>query len=342
MSVLRIARLVGVSPAAVSLGLRGSPKISDATRRKIKHAAEKLGYRPNAKLAEVMAQVRASRNPEITSCLGVISLYGQAAPTEISKHLAQIYAAAARRALENGYRLEPFWLKGPNMTPRRLRGVLDSRGIQGLLCFGSPLLNDRFPEELDHYAVVTLGLSIGTHLHRVTSHFYNDTTEILNQVHALGYRRPGLVIGRYEEVRTAYAIGAYLGWHEHVMPTKIPIPVLRLDWAEPAPFFTWHHRHQPDVIVVVLVSDEVPALEEVLKRSEIAVPRDLGVAVMTHLLDGTKFSGLHQNQELMGSWAVDLLVSRIMNRDFGIPQHPHIEMVEGRWVKGRTLRRKAQ
>ena len=43
----------------------------------------------------------------------------------------------------------------------------------------------------------------------------------------------------------------------------------------------------------------------------------------------------------VGSWAVELLVSRIMNRDFGYPSHPRIEMVEMQWIEGKTLRPKA-
>jgi hypothetical protein len=148
---------------------------------------------------------------------------------------------------------------------------------------------------------------------------------------------PGLVISRREEVRTAYAIGAYLGWHEHMRPGEIPLPVLRLDWREAAPFAAWRQRHRPDVIVVVLLSDALPELEQLLRRARVAVPRDLGVAVMTHSLEGTGFAGLQQNQELMGTWAVDQLVARILNRDFGVPRNPHIEMVEGRWRDGRSL-----
>ena len=40
----------------------------------------------------------------------------------------------------------------------------------------------------------------------------------------------------------------------------------------------------------------------------------------------------------MGTWAVELLVSRIHNQDFGLPVNPRIEMVESRWIEGRTLR----
>jgi hypothetical protein len=50
-----------------------------------------------------------------------------------------------------GYRLEPFWLREPGMTPRRMRGILDARGIEGLLCFGSREFSDEWPAELDRW-----------------------------------------------------------------------------------------------------------------------------------------------------------------------------------------------
>ena len=339
MSIRQIARQLGISPSAVSLALRGSPKISEATRLKAQKLARRHGYRPSAKIAELMAQVRAHREAGAEGCLGLISLFDHPRPWELSAHLGGLRAEMTRRAFDLGYRLEPLWLREPGMSSRRCRAILDARGIRGLLCLGSQVLDDHFPEDLDHYAIVTLGLSIATPLHRVTSHFFNDATNVLNRVYALGYRRPGLVIGGYEEVRTAYARGAYLGWYERLLPREKPIPVLRLDWAEERPLLQWMHRHDPDVVIVVLLTDAIPELSRLLKRHGISVPRHVGVAVITHFLEGTGYSGMQQNQSLMGAWAVELLAARMMNRDFGIPTHPRVEMVEGVWVDGGSLRR---
>lgn len=340
MSVRQIARLAGISPSAVSLALRESPKISEATRTKVRKLAKRLGYRPSAKVTELMAQVRASREARSEGCLGVISLYEHPRPWELSKHLSGIYASMERRAYDLGYRLDPLWMKAPGMSYRRFRSVLDTRDIQGLLCFGSPILDDRFPDELDHYAVATVGLSIQTPMHRVTSDFYDDTAHALNKVHALGYRRPGLVISRYEEIRSAHAhSSAYLGWCERELPGSKPIPVLRLDWMEQRPFVEWFRQNRPDVIIVVHVSDALPELSKLLRSQQINARGQVGVAVLTHDLEGTEFSGMQQNQVLMGAWMVELVVARMMNRDFGIPANPRIELVASRWVDGDSLRR---
>jgi DNA-binding LacI/PurR family transcriptional regulator len=299
-----------------------------------------MGYRPNAKVAELMAEVRASRGTNLEGCFGVVSLYDNPRPWERSAHLFAIYRSMKLRANELGYRLEPIWLSAPGMTRRRVCSILDARGIQGLISFGSPELHENFPAELDRYAVVTVGLSIQTRLHRVTSHFYNDTTATLNRVRQMGYRNPGLVIGNYEDERSGGAhSGAYLAWCERNLGGARPVPILRMDGLDGGAFAAWHARHRPDVVIFIHTYDVVKEFAAFLRREKFGVPGKLGVAAVTHLLDGTGFSGMQQNQYLMGAWAVELLVARVMHRDFGIPANPRTELVESRWFDGTSVRR---
>src|ERR1700712_2083639 len=162
MSVRQIAKQMGISASAVSLAMRGSPKISEATRRKVKQIAKTIGYHPSAKLTELMSQVRTKRQAGSEGCFALVSLHEHPRPWQLSKHLAGIHASMQERAEDLGYRLDPLWIRAPGMNYRRCRSILDARNIQGPLCFGSPLLDDQFPAELDHYAVVTVGLSIKT------------------------------------------------------------------------------------------------------------------------------------------------------------------------------------
>ena len=340
MNLRHLARLAQLSPSAVSLALRDSPKIAAATKRRVRALAEKAGYRPDAKVVEMMRHLRRAPAVRQQACFGVISFYEQAQPWEQSQHLTRIYGGMQRRAGELGYRLEPLWLRAPGMTYRRLRGVLDARGIEGLLCFGSPELEQEFPPELGHYAIVTIGLSIRTPLHRVTSHFFNDTRKVLDRVYELGYRRPGLVLGRYEEARSGQAhTAAYLGWCEHRLGPGCARPIHLIDRVEEAPLRDWLERARPDALVFVHLYDQLPELRAALRRLRVRVPGELGVAALSQILEGAGFSGLQQNQELMGAWAVELLAARIGNRDFGIPTNPRVEMVGGNWVENRSLRR---
>ncbi len=339
MSLRRIARLAGVSLTTVSLALRNSPKISPETRRRVLKHAHAVGYRANARVAELMSQVRRNRDAPPEACLGVISFYDNPRPWEDALHLRGIHEGMTARADTLGYRLEPFWMRAPGMTPRRLRGILEARGIEGLLCFGSPQLDEKMPPELDRYAIVTQGVSIRTSLHRVLSHAYNNMWHVLKKVQQLGYRRPGLMIGDYEGERNAHAyLCVYLGWCHLVLGTPPPIPVLNQKHVEEGPLVEWIGRHQPDVIILAHHYNALADFQQVLRRHRIRVPEDLGVAVITQVLTGTDFSGLQGNPPLLGEWMVELLVARIMNRDFGLPSHPRIEMIEMDWVDGQSLR----
>jgi LacI family transcriptional regulator len=338
MSVRQIANALKLSPSTVSLALRHSEKIPEATRQRVLKHAERIGYRPSAKLKEVMSQLRLTRVRPVDSCFGVISFYDSLRPWEKSAHLKRIFNSMNERAAQLGYRLEPLSPLAAGMTHRRFRSILETRGIRGLLSFGSPNLEEIFPTEYDAYAVVTIGLSIQTPLHRVTSHFFHDLTEVLQRVYHMGYRRPGLVLGRYEDHRSAHMyIGAYLAWCEHVFGNAVA-PVHRVDRIEEEPLIHWLRHYSPDVVIVVHVYDTLTEFQQILQRNGVRVPQDLGVAVVTQILEGTGLSGMQQNQALMGAWAVELLEARIMHQDFGIPKNPRIEMVESEWIDGTSLR----
>jgi LacI family transcriptional regulator len=340
MNVRHIAKLAGVSPSAVSLALRDSPRISAETKARIMGLARELDYEPDARIVHLMRHLRKPRAVRQQACFGVISFYDSLRPWEKSRHLSSIYEGMQRRAHDLGYRLEPLWPRAPGMTDRRLSSIIETRGIDGLLCFGSPDFNQDFPVELGGHAVVTVGLSIQTPLHRVTSHFYNDTLHALKRVHALGYRRPGLVLGMHEDTRSAYAhSGAYLSWCEHELGNRSALPVLRLDGIEEPALSRWLEENRPDVIVFVHLPEMIARFRTVLSRLHISIPKALGVVVLSHEVEGSGFSGLQQNQRLMGSWAVELLAARIANQDLGIPVNPRTEMVESEWVNGDSLKK---
>jgi len=340
MSVRRIAELAGISIGTVSLALHNSPRISDVTKRLVRRIAKKIDYHPNAKITELMAQLRSTRTGSTASCFGVISFHASPKPWEKSPHHARIYKGMTERASELGYRLEPIWLRSPGMTNRRFKSILDARGIEGILSFGGHDEQITFPVEFDHFVIVTVGLTVRTPLHRVVPHFYNDTRAALEKFHALGYRRPGLVVGMRDEVCSANSYSsAYLGWCAQRLGASGSIPVLQIESVD-ASLLQWYQRHRPDSLYFVQGGDSaLNDFKALLKGAGIQVPGDLGLAVGCQIIDGTEFSGMQQNQRLMGHWAIELLVSRVLNRDLGIPATPRCLMVESSWHDGKTLRR---
>ncbi len=343
MTLRELARLADLSPSAISLALRDSPRIGAATKARVKALAAEHGYIPDARIVDMMRHLRKPRTVRAQACFGVISFYPEKRPWENSPHLSRIHDGMTRRATELGYRLDPLWLKAPGLSLRRFREIVQARGIEGLLCFGSPDVAQVFPQELNDYAVVTVGFSIRTNLHRVTSRPFNDTLNAFNRLRDLGYQRPGLVLSPYEDSRTYHShSAAYLGWIEQNFGMERALPILRMDEVTAEPLLAWRRSHAPDSFVFVHSPSAVRQLREVLDAHHIRTPADLGVAVQSHMVEGSGFTGLQQNQHLMGAWAVELLAARIANRDFGIPQTPRVEMVESEWIKGNTLRTPGQ
>jgi hypothetical protein len=244
-----------------------------------------------------------------------------------------------QRAYELRYRIEPLWLRAQGMTHARLCRILDARGIEGLLCLGSPDADEIFPAEFDHYAIVAQGVSIRTNLHRVATHATADMTRTLDAIYRLGYRRPGLVLGDKMATRSADAyLGAYLGWCHQKFGKPLPTTLLRLVQVDEAAVLRWLKQQKPDVVVVVLSREDLLKFGSVLQRNGLRWPQDFGVAAICQFLEGTEFAGMEANQRLLGAWSVELLTDRILNHDLGIPQHPRLLMVESHWVSGRSLR----
>lgn len=339
MSLRTIAEKAGVSPSTVSLALRGSQKIPQATRERVARIAAQLGYRPNAKVTELMSHVRLSRAGGVTASLGVVSFFAQERPWETSPALRRIHDAMAHRAEELGYRLEPIGLRTPGLTIRRICGILDARGIEGLICLGSPDQREIFPPELDHYAVVAQGWSVAGSLHRVQTHAAGDMARALDAVFALGYRRPALAIGPEENVpgRDAY-LGAYLGWCHKKWTRAAPVPILRLGGGSGRDTATWISKHAPDVLIAVHDKPGIIELTVQLQRHGIRWPADVGLAALAPILEGTGLSGMQDNHALLGQWTVEMLVERIHHHELGMPAIPRLQLVEGQWLKGGSLR----
>jgi LacI family transcriptional regulator len=68
-----IADAVGYSKNTVSLALRSDPQIPEATRAVIRETAERLGYRPNPVLSQLMAELRASQTPRFQAKLALVN-----------------------------------------------------------------------------------------------------------------------------------------------------------------------------------------------------------------------------------------------------------------------------
>jgi DNA-binding LacI/PurR family transcriptional regulator len=338
MSLRAIARELGVSSTAVSLALKNSPRISEDLRSKVVKLADKYGYVPNARLSELMSEVRNTTPGTYRATLGVISLFPEKDPAKVMPHLREVTKGARDRARKHGYRLESLWLKEPGMTPARLTDILHARGIHGILCLGSKNPDEHFPEELRAFAVVTFATSIPGKLHRVMSNFAADADMLMEQLTLRDYKQPGLVILNSGDRRSGYIYSStFLGVQERTIE-KPHVPILRMETWDERTFDKWFTKYEPDVLVMHQHPKFFLGLEKYLATRKKRIPQDLGMALADLNPDRSRYTGICQNLELMGATALDLLIGRVILNDFGEPEHPKVELVLGDWNEGKTLR----
>lgn len=341
MSVRSLARELGVSATAVSLALKDSPRVSPALRAKVRRLAAASGHVPNARLTELMREVRQSAAPAYRATIGLISLFPEERPwieRPIYGHLGRVREGARERAEAHGYKLEDFWVKRPGLKVERLRAILEARGIRGLLCLGSLDPEEHFPAALRPFAVVTYAASIPDRLHRVVSHFVADARTLFDELLRRGYRRPGLVILVSGDRRTDHLYSATCLSYQERRFEPPAVPILRAETWNEAEFSSWFERHRPDVIVLHQYESYTREVDGFLARRRVAVPRDVGLALLDKLPDRARYAGICQDPVRMGATATEMLLGRILLGDFGLPEFPKVELVQGRWNEGATLR----
>lgn len=336
-----VAAHAGVTQATVSLCLANSPLIPAATRLRIQHVAQALGYRPNPYVSALMRARRLSRGPAGRPVLALINAFARpdgwrGSPAHTVR---QMRTGAEARGLERGYSVQEFWLHQDGMTNERFSTMLYARGIQGLIL--GPVAEDAPPPQLHwpHFAAVSLSVPmVASTMHTVCNDHYFSVLHALRECHALGYRRPGLIIRRAHRNRFQgrWEAGFLMGRHllPGVHPTK---PLYVEDWDQPAAVCSWLRQQAPDVII----SPGAEPLSVLLRAQGWDIPRQLGLAGLACSAPDHPVTGVYQNGHLIGATAVDALISILERNERGLPAQAMTQMIEGLWNPGTTLRTQA-
>jgi len=342
ISLQTIAQRAGVSRMAVSLALRNRPGVSKATRRRVVAVARKMGYVPDPELGKLMARMRQKITSEVRSCLA-FCIPGAVEEGRIISPTEKKYLEGARhRAGEYGYRLEEFPMNQRETPVARLTSILWSRGIEGLIFapLQQRLSGDstrRIEMDIEKFSAVEISETIESpDLDRATSDPYAAMVRTLEELHRLGYRRPGLVLEEALDLRvggkwTAAFLRMTRGDADLPAPYLVAVP-RQLD------FDRWFERNRPDAVISV---DRLGL--RLLQGRGTKIPEQVGYASLD--LDGDlpgfpEASGIDQNSRLVGAAAVDLVVAAIQRGQKGIPSHPLRTMVEGSWRNGKSTRLK--
>jgi DNA-binding LacI/PurR family transcriptional regulator len=339
-TMANVAAAAKVHVSTVSLGLRNSPLLPEATRARIRAAATKLGYRPDPLVSALMRRRRTGRKAESDAVLAFVTAFpSREGWRKTSPAFGGYFKGARHRAEEMGYRLEEFWLPPEGMSHERFSGVLFHRSIHGILL--APLPNPAQPLNLawDHFSVVALGL---THwrqsLHSITHDHYHAMLTAMDRCHALGYRRIGLAVSKLAHSKVeGIWLAAYLLKCRDLALGNAPPPLVAETWKEEI-VQSWYRRHRPDAIISTNPLD----LSVWLEHWGLRPPHDLGLVNLNGTRPGEPVSSVLQSSEIIGARAIDLLVGGIEHNERGVPVLPSTMLVPGRWNEGQTLRQQME
>lgn len=331
-----IAEAAGVSTMTVSLALRRDPSIPMATRERITALAQRMGYRRNPLVSALMAGLRTRRAPgHDAHVIAYVESFGPDATPQQAASLGRYRAGAMEGAALHGYRLERFQLGADGLTEARLEQVLEARGIRGVVFAPLPRPGSALTRPWSNHALAAVGYSLAQpRLHRAVNHQVHSIRLAIAELTAIGYRRFGFVVSRHEDARTErnWMSAILLAQHE-MAGTERSAQVFLADRIERGPLAAWCRAERPEVIVTT--EEQVDAM---LGRTR-GLER-LGFAHL-HLTTTQRGSaGIDQNNERVGAAAVDLAVEQLHANLHGLPENPKTVLIEGRWERGTTARRK--
>ena len=338
----QVAASAGVSKNTVSLALRGSARISEGTRARVEAAAALVGYRRNAAVGCLMAELRRTGSGRFEASLALLNANED--PDAFLRHptLPVYLEGVRRRAGKLGYGLDEFWLHDPAVGGKRLASILRARGIRGALVVGL-LRTNQLPERMravweEFPSVVTGVRTRQPVLSFAGADQYGLALQAYERAWDLGYRRPALVLDPViDSLIDGRFTGGFLIGEQRFRGNEAPIsPFTRIEEArlDLGCFSEWLRQARPDVLFTLYHE-----VERWLDQSGLRVPSDIGLIQYEWRAQRSHWAGMDQRNDLVGEAAVDLLVSMIHTGQQDVPDQPIATLVTSQWVTGTTVRR---
>jgi LacI family transcriptional regulator len=329
-----IASHLGVSRTTVSLALKNQGRISGGTRSRILDAAKALGYQPDPTVSRLMAHLRIRRQGRARETIALLNNYPERFPWRGNVHLNRVHEGLHQRASALGFAMEDFWQTQPGMTPRRITGILQARGINGVVMLGFPQVTRSLDFGWQHFACCTIGHSLALPVHRVCAHQYRELFNALRQLALRGYRRVGLILNADVDQRVEhYYLAAYLvAQSEREERDRLEPLIFREGRSQ---FCEWFARQRPDAI---LLAQPPPSVGEVRAwiREVSKAKNDVALALLDLRDESEGVSGIRQSYHRIAAAAVDLVSGQLMRGETGIPAAPYVIKIEGEWWDGES------
>lgn len=334
-SLKSVAKLAGVAVATASYALNNHPKIPEATRRRVRAAADSLGYRTNARVSSLMAALRSDRGDGSTLAWVNCS---PARDTYVNIPWMRGWLSGARaRADRLGYGLEEFWIREKGMSADRLMEVLHARGTAGIILAPTWATQGIVPLDLSGFPAVSVAETFSTPmLHQAATNTFVNVIVALLEMSKLGYRKIGFYSSPMARGWTERQhVGAFLEWQAD-KPERLRSEPLLYDENSPEAeehYRAWLQCHRFDAILST-TSRHARWIEDM----DLRIPEDIGVAHLNLADDVAGWAGIDPLIPEVAAAAIDLLIGQIHRHETGAPAVPKVTTITGKWVPGRTLK----
>lgn len=330
-----IAQRLRVSSSTVSRALRADPRISAELRERVQAEATALGYRPNPMVSALMASRRRKGSGGVVDVIALVTNYGGRQDWRTKDVCRWEYEGILARAQELGFRVEVFALQEFRGRMERLQAALRARAIRGVILGFSREEGAEVGFDCTGFCVAGLSAYFPqVSVDRANFHGFYNVRLALENLRALGYRRPALIVPELNNrVSNNQWSGAFLDWQRGLPRRDRCEPFLPGEQATAAEFSDWLYRNEPDSLLVY----KYPA-RMMLARRSLRVPDDLGLAYLYRTSDERgSAAGIDGNLHYVGAAALDLVVERLYSNQAGPSEHPKEVLIKGTWFPGATL-----
>jgi DNA-binding LacI/PurR family transcriptional regulator len=318
----------------VSLAMRNHSSIPERTRKRIRKVAEELGYRPDPKISEMMQYMSWRRGQREFPVLCFLDIWEQRRAWKDRAYMSRLFKAARKRAEALGYDLQDFWLREPHMSPRRMRDILMTRHILGILIPPLPPETKELDFDFDGFCVVTTSYSaehLGYHL--VTNNRHQIIRLAIEKVTEKGFRRIGLALDEDMDRRSNHDIMAHFMFYQNTIPQKDRAKILFCKKLTPEALQDWYRAEKPEV-VISMYNDVYDWLLEM----DLEVPGDVGFVTLSNYKGYQQnYTGVDERSDVVGSASIDVLTAHLQRHEVGMPSSRKLTLLEGQWLEGRTL-----
>lgn len=332
-----IAEQVGLSLATVSYALRQHSKISAATRARVATAARKLGYRPNPRVASLMAHIRGAQSRAHQERIAFIWVHTSRSQARENVFLKNVFAGARERANQMGFILEEFWTNDVGMTDQRLEHILRARGIVGVVL--SPVTSAETAITLGwdwrHFSAAVIGNVTWTpELHHAGHHHFLAMRMALIELAKLGCKRPAALIESTVHERNKHAyLASFLAHHPHAAEARRLVRVVAR--GSSTNLHAWFRAIRADALIVSHTDLlDLPGVARAAR--ELGIPR---VTLYWGKETPRTIGGIDQCQDRVAGHAIDLVAAQLNANETGVPDLPRMMLFPGKWVAPRLPRR---